>query len=525
MNGDPTSDRGASPPRPRAPSRGLIPAAGRGVRAYPKLERIPKVLLEVGGKPLLQRNVELLRDALGITDITVIVGFRGEQVREVLGDGRRLGVHLDYVTCRDVEAGLARGILLARDRLAEPFVTVLGDEVYLDTNHAGLAAELHRLDPLSGDLDALCCVMESEDETQIRCNYSVALEGDRIVRLVEKPEGRVGRLLGCGTYVFTPRLFEAIEQTPVSPRSGRVELTDAIDRLAASRGRVHAYRLTGSYLNVNTADDHDYAQYLVRSARFPAARVSVVIPAYNEEASIASVVREFAPRADEVLVVDNSSRDATAEVARAAGARVETVRLTGYGDTIRFGLSAARGDVLVLTEADHSFRAKDLGKLLEYLKDADMVVGSRTTRELNEHGTNMRGLVRWANVAVAKLAEILWWSREPRFTDVGCTYRALWRETWADIAPHLRGTGPELSPEMMLAVLLTGRRVIEIPVSYHRRLGGESKHSASFPKLAATALRMLAAIARLRWRGLSPTYTRPGAAALERGAASAEPGG
>ncbi len=506
-------------------TRGLIPAAGRGVRAYPKVERVPKVLLEVGGKALIERNVELLRDSLGIAQVTVVIGFRGEQVQALLGDGRRLGVEIDYVVCKDVDAGLARGILLARDRFPEPFVTVLGDEVYLDTNHAGLASQLGLLRRGEADFDALCCVMETEDETKIRGNYSVALEGDRIVKLVEKPEGRVGTLLGCGTYVFTPRLFEAIEETPPSARSRRVELTDAIDRLAAVPGRVRAYRLTGSYLNVNTADDHNYAQYLVRSARFPSARISVVVPAYNEEASIASVVKEFAPHVDEVLVVDNSSRDSTAELARQAGARVESVRLTGYGDTIRHGLAAARGDVLVITEADHSFRAKDLGKLLEYLKDADMVVGTRTTRELNEHGTNMRGVVRWANVVVAKLAEVLWWSREPRFTDVGCTYRALWRETWTAIAPHLKGTGPELSPEMMVAALLAGRRVIEIPVSYHRRFGGESKHSASFLRLARTALRMLAAIARLRWRGLGSTAALPAAeptSELEPGRASAK---
>ena len=61
------------------------------------------------------------------------------------------------------------------------------------------------------------------------------------------------------------------------------------------------------------------------------------------------------------------------EVARQAGARVETVRLKGYGDTIRHGLDCAEGDILVVAEADYSFRARDLSKLLEYLKDADMV--------------------------------------------------------------------------------------------------------------------------------------------------------
>ncbi len=111
----------------------------------------------------------------------------------------------------------------------------------------------------------------------------------------------------------------------------------------------------------------------------------------------------------------------------------------------------------------------------------------------------MRGVVRWANVFVGKLIEALWWSQEPRFTDVGCTYRALWRDTYRSIRPLLRGVGPELSPEMMIAALLARKRVIEVPVSYHRRVGGESKHSAGYRHLARTALRMLRTILRMRF--------------------------
>jgi len=245
----------------------------------------------------------------------------------------------------------------------------------------------------------------------------------------------------------------------------------------------------------------------------PASRVSVVVPAYNEAESIEYVVRDFRDRVHEVLVVDNSSTDDTARIARAAGARVETVRLHGYGDTIRWGLDHAVGDVLVVTEADFSFRARDLGKLLEYLKDADMVVGTRTTRELIEQGTNMRGPVRWGNIAVAKLVELLWWDRQPRFTDVGCTFRALWRQSYERMRPLLHGTGPELSPEMMVAALEARLRVIEVPVSYHTRIAGESKHSADYVHISRTALRMLKTIARMRL-GLEP---KPRAAALPAG--------
>jgi dTDP-glucose pyrophosphorylase len=475
-------------------AQALIPAAGRGLRAYPKTENVPKVLLKVDGQPLLVRNLVILRDALGIRDVTVIVGHLGDQVCGLLGDGSQFGISVRYVECREHERGLAYGVSLARDHFTEPFVVVLGDELYLDSNHAELA---HLVDQR---FDAVCGVTHTANLEQIKRNYSVQLAGGRITRLVEKPTRIENDLLGCGTFVFTPSIFDAIARTPPSPRSGRVELIDAINGLA-ERGIVLPFQLTGRYINVNTIDDHNLANYVARTARFPRCRVSVVIPAYNEEESIGYVVRDFRDAVHEVFVVDNSSSDRTADVAREAGARVETVQLTGYGDTIRYGLDHATGDILVVVEADCSFRSRDLSKLLEYLKDADMVIGTRTTRELIEQGTNMRGPVRWGNVLVAKGVELLWWGRQPRFTDVGCTYRALWHDTYERIRPLLKGVGPELAPEMMVAILQARMRIIEVPVSYHRRMGGESKHSANYVRIARTALRMLRTIVTKRLTG------------------------
>jgi len=70
---------------------GVIPAAGEGLRAYPATKYIPKVLLEVAGKPLIVRNIELMRDQLGVREITVILGHFGDQIRTALGSGERLG--------------------------------------------------------------------------------------------------------------------------------------------------------------------------------------------------------------------------------------------------------------------------------------------------------------------------------------------------------------------------------------------------------------------------------------------------
>jgi len=84
---------------------------------------------------------------------------------------------------------------------------------------------------------------------------------------------------------------------------------------------------------------------------------------------------------------------------------------------------------------------------------ADMVIGTRTTRQLIQQGSNMRGLVRIANIILAKLLELLWWRFECRFTDVGCTFRVMWRTTFEKIKPRLTGTGVELSPELTIEML------------------------------------------------------------------------
>jgi glycosyltransferase involved in cell wall biosynthesis len=248
--------------------------------------------------------------------------------------------------------------------------------------------------------------------------------------------------------------------------------------------------------------------------------VSLVIPAYNEEQTIGDVVDEFltVPHLDEIVVVANNCVDRTAEIAVERGARVVEESTPGYGAALLRGMTEAKGDILVLTEADGSFAARDVEKLLIYLDDASMVMGTRTTRQMVEQGANMRFLLRWGNVAMAKILQLLWLRPdEPRFTDVGCTFRALTKTPFEAIRPLLTQRGPAFSPEMMCAALVQRRRVIEIPVTYRQRAGGESKHSDSFGRQARTAWGMFKIIIRRRLSSLfsgnspaSETRTRVG---------------
>ena len=188
-----------------------------------KTQYLPKPLLEIDGKTLLQRNIEILRDDLGIHDITIIVGYEGEQIISRFGSGASLGVSLRYLKCNDPDIGLARGMLLAEEVMTKPFVTILGDEMYHHSNHQQLLANF------DASTKAICGVLQTKDLHQIKKNYSLKINKTHIVSLTEKPAVIENNLLGCGTFVFTPEIFTAIKNTPVSARSGRIELIDAIN--------------------------------------------------------------------------------------------------------------------------------------------------------------------------------------------------------------------------------------------------------------------------------------------------------
>jgi len=474
------------------PKIGAIAAAGPGTRLHPKSRHMPKVLLEVGGKPLLVRQLEVLRDAFGIETVYLIVGHRASDIRDACGDGSSLGLSLNYLENPTPDAGLGTALLVLEKVVDEPFVLLLGDEVYLESNHAALGT-------WASPYTAVCGIHRTDDLEVIRRNYSVELDGERITALCEKPQDASNPFVGCGTYLFAPTIFRFAHETPKSPRTGGLELTDVIDRAARADPGVFAFEIEGKYVNVNTPDDLNLANYLCRAQRFGDIRVSLVVPAYNEADSIGLVLREFRDAVHEIVVMDNESPDGTGQIARDLGATVHSEPLAGYGDALRKGMDAASGDILVLVEADASFSARDLGKFLEYLKDADMVIGTRTTRQLVQQGANMDGLLRWGNVAVGKFIEILWWGVEPRFTDVGCTYRAIWRETYQRIRPHLGKLDAAFSPEMMIEVLRARGRVIEIPVSYYRRRGGVSKHSSSLWHSVQTGLKMVRLILEKRF--------------------------
>ena len=227
--------------------------------------------------------------------------------------------------------------------------------------------------------------------------------------------------------------------------------------------------------------------------------VSVIFPAYNEEQYIRAAVEDFflPGVVDEIIVVDNNSRDATAAQAKLTRARVVHEPAQGYGHALRRGLREATGDLVIMAEPDGTFVGRDLLKLLAYADDFDMVCGTRTTRELIWEQANMGWFLRIGNWAVAKLLQMLYGG--PSLTDCGCTLRLTHREALARILDDLTVGGSHFLPEMVIAALKRKLRIIEVPVNYRGRIG-DSKITGTFSGVVRTGTNMISLILRQRFR-------------------------
>ena len=229
-------------------------------------------------------------------------------------------------------------------------------------------------------------------------------------------------------------------------------------------------------------------------------RVAVVFPAYNEERGIAAAIDDFYSAGgggvvDEVIAVDNNSRDGTAALIQASRATYARENKQGYGHALRRGMAeAARtADLIILAEPDGTFAGKDVTRLLAFADDFDLVLGTRTTRELIWQEANMGRLLRWGNWAVAKLLQVLF--DGPSLSDCGCTLRLIHRDAYLAIRDSLSVGGSHFLPEMVCLALLRGLRLVEVPVNYRGRVG-ESKITGSLKTTLRVGARMILLILR-----------------------------
>jgi glycosyltransferase involved in cell wall biosynthesis len=233
--------------------------------------------------------------------------------------------------------------------------------------------------------------------------------------------------------------------------------------------------------------------------------IAVIVPALNEADVIAGQVAEILAVAANpalpatiarVIVVDNGSTDQTAANAAAAGAEIVSEPRRGYGRACRSGVEAATdADLIVLMDGDRSDQPAELDRLLAPLlaEDADLVIGSRLLG--NPEPGSLTPQQRFGNRVAAVLLRLLF---GVRITDIG-PFRVIRRQTL--LALGMREMTYGWSVEMIARGAKQGLRIKEVPVSYRKRAGGESKVSGTLRGSIRAAGRITATIFRCRWSG------------------------
>ena len=232
----------------------------------------------------------------------------------------------------------------------------------------------------------------------------------------------------------------------------------------------------------------DSPLHYLQSSSLEERRICVVMPTYNEQMSIKHVVDDFKKQefVEEVIVIDNKSTDDTVRIARESGARViEKMENKGYSHSLVMGLNEALktdANIITLTESDGTFNGYDLEKMVPYLKNCDMVVGSRQNQVISEKGNQNSGFFVWANFLLAKLIQVKYLSLEHmgivNLTDVGCVYRTIKRDALEKIIDKLTYPGsdkPVGGVGIGLYITMLGiendLKIIEIPITFNRRIG------------------------------------------------------
>lgn len=224
--------------------KALILSGGRGTRLRPITHTGAKQLVPVANKPILFYAIEGVVNA-GIREIGMVVGDTEAEIREAVGDGHRWGVEVTYIR-QSAPLGLAHAVKEAQAFIGEePFVMYLGDNLVRD----GITAFVQEFEQRRPDAMILLAPVPAPER------FGVAeLRDGHVVRLEEKPRQPKSNLALVGVYLFTPRIFEAVNAIQPSAR-GELEITDAIQWLLDHGASVEPHVIDGWWKDTGRLDD------------------------------------------------------------------------------------------------------------------------------------------------------------------------------------------------------------------------------------------------------------------------------
>ncbi|MER3474864.1 MAG: nucleotidyl transferase [Armatimonadota bacterium] len=230
----------------------MLLAGGRGTRLASLTQNIPKPMVPLAGRPLLEHILTRIRDATAIRDFVIVVGYRVETIVRHFRDGKDFGVRIRYAHQPDDRPGTGGAVLAGLTHIPpEPFLMSFGDILTDLLNYRRL------LQAYRPHLTALLGVNWLPDVSE---GGGVWLEGDRVLRLQEKPRGADTHWNLAGVHVFAPAIAPVVGTLAPSPR-GEYELTDAIQILLQQYpASVHAVCFEGYWNDVGTPERLQHAE-------------------------------------------------------------------------------------------------------------------------------------------------------------------------------------------------------------------------------------------------------------------------
>jgi NDP-sugar pyrophosphorylase family protein len=225
-------------------SQAVILAGGRGLNMRPYTFEMPKGLFPVGGKPILEHIVELLRTH-DVRDVVFSLGHLGDKIRDHFGDGKKFGLHISYVQ-EEKEAGTGGALKLAEKHITSDTFLALHGDILIDLNLSDLIA-FHKEQDVIATI-ALASVVDPSSFGE------VILHGSKITQFREKPKkGRqTSQLVSCGLYVLEREIFDYL------PDEGFFHLEDIFSQLARER-RLAGFSFEGQWVDIGTPASYEKA--------------------------------------------------------------------------------------------------------------------------------------------------------------------------------------------------------------------------------------------------------------------------
>jgi len=226
-----------------SPKKAIIIAGGKGTRLKPITHEIPKPMVPLHDKPIMEHTIDLLKK-YGVRDIIISVGFKGEKIKEYFGNGRKFGVNITYVE-EEIPLGTGGPLRLAKEFLTETFVMCNADEL----KNIDLF-DMYMFHKECGGKATIALTTIEDPST-----FGVAkLDGNKIVEFIEKPKRGTepSKLINSGLYILEPEVIEYV------PEGKSMIETDVFPKIA-KEGKLFGYPFSGQWFDTGTLERYEQA--------------------------------------------------------------------------------------------------------------------------------------------------------------------------------------------------------------------------------------------------------------------------